>query len=211
MPLTPGRERVRSQMRQLGNLSQGIRGLQAKMRLLREESDIALGQSDEVTESGTNLLAQYDSIGADLRGLIQEWEEGRAALATNLDKRDHMRSLSSPSNALPASPTLSGTTAVGGGSPQDALQALNGIPKPPRSRSSTTTSSSGEEIFEAVALPRQRSTLTREERIAKMKEDRMRQAIVKEKANANTHMLKELETVIKLRPRGRTTGRITNI
>ncbi|KAK3178780.1 hypothetical protein OEA41_000917 [Lepraria neglecta] len=194
MPLTPSRERVRSQMRQVGNLSQGIRGLQAKMRLLREESDKALGQSDEVTESGTNLLAQYDSIGADLRGLIQEWEEGRAALAMNLDKRDHMRSLSSPSNALPASPTLSGTTAVGGGSPQDALQALNGIPKPPRSRSGTTTSSSGEEIFEAVALPRQRSTLTREERIAKMKEDRMRQAIVKEKANANTHMLKELET-----------------
>lgn len=84
------------------------------MRLLREESDKALGQSDEVTESGTNLLAQYDSIGADLRGLIQEWEEGRAALAMNLDKGDHMRSLSSPSNTLPASPTLSGTTAVGG-------------------------------------------------------------------------------------------------
>ncbi|KAL2048462.1 hypothetical protein N7G274_000374 [Stereocaulon virgatum] len=211
MPLTPGRERVRSQMRQLGNLSQGIRGLQAKMRLLREESDKALGRSGEVSESGTDLLAQYDSIGADLKGLIQEWEEGRAALAMNLDKRDHVRSLSSPSNALPASPTLSGSTAVGGASPQNALQALSGIPKPPRSRSSTTTSSSGEEIFEAVALPRQRSTLTREERIAKMKEDRMRQAIVKEKTHANTHMLKELETVIKLRPRGRTTGRISTM
>lgn len=44
-----------------------------------------------------------------------------------------------------------------------------------------------------------------------MKEDRMRQAVVKEKTNANTHMLKELETVIKLRPRGRTTGRITTM
>ncbi len=180
------------------------------MRLLRDESDEALERSDEVSESSTNLLAQYDSIGADLKGLMQEWEEGRAALATNLEKKDHKRSLSSTSNAPPASPTLSlsGATAVGG-SPQDALQALNGLSKPPRSRSSTMTSSSSEEVFEAVALPRQRSTLTREERIAKTKEDRVRQASVKEKANANTHMLKELETVIKLRPRGRTTGRLS--
>ena len=202
---------MRSQMRQFGNLSRGIRGLQAKMRLLRDESNITLDHPDEVLESGTNVLAQYDSIGADLKGLMQEWEEGRAALALSLDKKEHLRSLSSTSNMIPASPTssLGGTTAVGGGSPQDALQALNGISKT-RSRSSTT-SSSGEEVFEAVALPRQRSTLTREERIAKMQEERMRQAIVKDKANANTHMLKELETVIRLRPRGRTTGRLTSI
>ena len=202
---------MRSQMRQFGNLSRGIRGLQAKMRLLRDESNITLDHPDEVLESGTNVLAQYDSIGADLKGLMQEWEEGRAALALSLDKKEHLRSLSSTSNIIPASPTssLGGTTAVGGGSPQDALQALNGISKT-RSRSSTT-SSSGEEVFEAVALPRQRSTLTREERIAKMQEERMRQAIVKDKANANTHMLKELETVIRLRPRGRTTGRLTSI
>ena len=202
---------MRSQMRQFGNLSRGIRGLQAKMRLLRDESNITLDHPDEVLESGTNVLAQYDSIGADLKGLMQEWEEGRAALALSLDKKEHMRSLSSASNMIPASPTssLGGTTAVGGGSPQDALQAFNGISKN-RSRSSTA-SSSGEEIFEAVALPRQRSTLTREERIAKMQEERMRQAIVKDKANANTHMLKELETVIRLRPRGRTTGRLTSI
>lgn len=202
---------MRSQMRQFGNLSRGIRGLQAKMRLLRDESNITLDHPDEVLESGTNVLAQYDSIGADLKGLMQEWEEGRAALALSLDKKEHMRSLSSASNMVPASPTSSigGTTAVGGGSPQDALQALNGISKT-RSRSSTT-SSSGEEVFEAVALPRQRSTLTREERIAKMQEERMRQAIVKDKTNANTHMLKELETVIRLRPRGRTTGRLTSI
>lgn len=179
------------------------------MRLLRDESDEALERSDEVPESSTNLLVQYDSIGADLKSLMQEWEVGRAALATNLEKKDHKRSLSSATNGPPASPTLSlsGATAVEG-SPQDAPHAANGFSKPPRSRSSTMTSSSSEEIFEAVASPRQRSTLTREERIAKTKEDRVRQAIVKEKANANTHMLKELETVIKLRPRGRTTGRL---
>ena len=209
MPLTPARERMRSQMRQLGNLSQGIRGLQAKMRLLRDESDKALERSEEVTDSGTNLLIQYDSIGSDLKELMQEWEIGRAALITNLDKKDHGRSLSAASTLFPASPTLSlgGITAVGD-CPPDALQPFNETAKPVRSRSSASTSSSGEEIFEAVALPRQRSTLTREERIAKMKEDRVRQAIVQEKSQANTHMLKELETVIKLRPRGRTTGRL---
>lgn len=200
---------MRSQMRQLGNLSQGIRGLQAKMRLLRDESDEALERSDEIPISSTDLLAQYDSIGADLKGLLQEWEEGRAALATNLEKKDHKGSTSSTSNALPGSPalSLSGTTAVGGSLDGD-LQALNVFSKAPRSRSSTMTSSSSEEIFEAVALPRQRSTLTREERIAKAKEERMRQTVVRERPNANTHMLKELETVIKLRPRGRTTGRL---
>lgn len=200
---------MRSQMRQLGNLSQGIRGLQAKMRLLRDESEEALERSDELTISSTDLLAQYDSIGADLEGLMQEWEEGRAALATNLEKKDHKGSISFTSNALPGSPalSLSGTTAVGG-SLDDELQALNMFSKATRSRSSTMTSSSSEEIFEAVALPKQRSTLTREERIAKTKEERVRQTIVRERPNANTHMLKELETVIKLRPRGRTTGRL---
>lgn len=200
---------MRSQMRQLGNLSQGIRGLQAKMRLLRDGSDEALERSDELPIPGTDLLAQYDSIGADLKSLVQEWEEGRAILEMNLEKKDHKGSISSTSNALPGSPafSLSGTTAVGG-SLDDDLQALHVFSKAPRSRSSTMTSSSSEDIFEAVALPKQRSTLTREERIAKAKEERVRQTIVRERPNANTHMLKELETVIKLRPRGRTTGRL---
>ena len=197
-------------MRQLGNLSHGIRGLQAKMRLLRDVSDEVFECSDEVPEPSTNLLAQYDSIGADLKILMKEWEEGRAALAMSFEKKDDKRSISSSSNATPASPTcsLSGATAVGG-SPQDALQALNGFSKSHRSRSSTMTSSSSDEIFEAVGLPKQRSTLTREERIAKAKEDRLRQTMMKEDSNASSHMLKELETVIKLRPRGRTTGRLS--
>jgi CHASE3 domain sensor protein len=62
-------------------------------------------------------------------------------------------------------------------------------------------------------VPRQRSTLTREERVAKMKEGRVRRESVKDKAEANTRMLRELESVINLRPKGRMTpaGRITSI
>lgn len=212
IPLTPRRERMRSQMRKLSSLSQGIRGLQAKMHLLRDESDRILIESTKVTELGSNLLTQYDSIGEDLKGLMSEWEDGRTALAANIGKNEHGLSLSPNMMLAPLSPTssLGGLTAVGG-SPPDALKALDGYPKPPRSRSSTTASSSGEEIFEAVAIPRPKSCLTREERIAKLREDRVRQTITKGKADANTHMLRELETVIKLRPRGRTTGRITSI
>ena len=200
---------MRSQLRQLGNLSQGIRGLQAKMRLLRDESNKALERSEDNSDSGCNLLAQYDSIGCDLKELMHEWEVGRAALLTNIDKKDHRRSLSAASTLFPASPTLSlgGTTLLGDGF-QDALQPVEEISISARSRSSVSTSSSGEEVFEAVALPRQRSSLTREERIAKMKDDRAKQAVMHEKSQSNTHMLKELETVIKLRPRGRTTGRL---
>lgn len=212
IPLTPGRERMRGQMRKLSSLSQGIRGLQAKMHLLRDESERVLDETNETSEFGVNLLVQYDSIGSDLKILMQEWEEGRTALAASIDKIDHRTCLSPTGLLAPMSPTLSlgGLTAEGEHSP-DALKALNGFPRSPRSRSSTNTSSSGEEVFEAVALPRQRSLLTRDERIAKMKEDRVRSALNKGKAAANTNMLKELETVIKLRPRGRTTGRMTSV
>ena len=179
------------------------------MHLLREESDKALDETDEIAEVGPSLMAQYDSIGADLKMLMREWEDGKVALAVNIDKNERRISLSSGNLSVPWSPTpsLGGITEVEG-SPMDALRALTGSS---RSRSSTSASSSGEEIFEAVALPRQRSTFTREERIVKIKEDRVRQSAVRSKADASTHMLRELETVIKLRPRGRTTGRLTSI
>ena len=194
-------------MRKISNLSQGIRSLQAKMRLLRDESDKALNESDETSASRDRLITQYDSIGVDLKDLINEWEKGRIALVSTMERHGHSRSVSMNRLSIPLSPALSlgGTTAVGG-SPQDALRALNGVPRETPSRSSSASCNSDEQIFEAIALPRQRSTLTKEERIVKMREDGMKQAVAREKSQANTHLLKELETVIKLRPRGRTTG-----
>ncbi|KAL9125208.1 MAG: hypothetical protein Q9217_005547 [Psora testacea] len=199
-PMTPGRERIRGQLRKISNLSQGVRSLQAKMRLLRDECDKALDEPDETSDSKERLIIQYDSIGTDLKELMHEWEQGRAALASARERHGHSRSLSTNNRlSVPLSPALSlgGATAVEG-SPQDALQALNAAPEPTLSRSSTSSSNWDEQVFEAVALPRQRSTLTREERIAKMQEDRVRQATARERSQANTHMLKELETVIKL-------------
>jgi hypothetical protein len=209
VPLTPHRERTRAQMRKLGALSQGIRGLQAKMAILREESDRCLDVADDTAEVSSNLLVQYDSIGADLKSLMQEWEDGRAALALNIDKNEKRRSRNSAILSRSSTPnSLGGRTAVSG-SPSEALKILNGELLSPMG-----SVSSDEEVFEAVGLPRQRSTLTREERIAKMQEDRIRLASVREKAEANTNMMRELETVIKLLPKpakGRSKGRITSI
>lgn len=208
LPLSPNHARLRVQVRKVGSLSHSIRALQAKMHILREESDRALSASSEdVPELGASLLIQYDSIGVDLKSLMQEWEEGRAALATNIDRSERHVSLSPSATKMAFSRSdtpnsLGGRTAVGGSSPTDALKVLNG-----EGTSSIETTSSDEEVFEAIALPRQKSTLTREERMAKMREERVRQAIQREKVDASGTMLKELETVIKLRPRGRTTGR----
>jgi hypothetical protein len=193
-------------------LSSGIRGLQAKLHVLREESDKNLNESEEVSELGTNLMIQYESIGIDLKSLMQEWEDGKAALASNIDRNE--RRISSMSGMLSPTPSLGGLTAVEEGGALDALKALNGEPRS-RSRSSMDFSSSdAEEVFEAIAIPRQRSTLSREERILKMQDDRVKRESAREKRDANTHMLRELESVINMRPRlGRTAtgGRITSI
>ena len=182
------------------------------MHLLRDESDRALDESSEMSDFGPNLLAQYDSIGEDLKTLTQEWDHGRAALNASIGKNANRLSPSHSGLLTPMSPTVSigGLTAVDGDSPE-MLGTLGENSRSPRSRSSTTDSSFGEEVFEAVSLPRRKSCLTREERIAKVKEDRVRQNIAKGKVEARTHMMKALETVIKLRPRGRTTGRIASV
>ncbi|EAS33884.3 uncharacterized protein CIMG_04908 [Coccidioides immitis RS] len=209
LKLTPAtRERHRAQFRRLNSLSQGIRSLHAKMHLIREESNACLEKSGEDSELNTTLISQYESIGADLRGLLQEWEAGKSTLLANIERPER---LSRPSSLLksPASPTFSlgGATAVDG-SPAAALRALNGedlsLPSPDHNMDD-------EEVFEAVALPRKRSSMTREARIARVKEDRAKQAAARDRADANTRMLRELETVIKLRPRGRGGTRVTSI
>ena len=193
----------------MNSLSSGIRGLQAKLHILREESNRNLNDAEDVSELGANLMIQYESIGMDLKALMQEWEAGKAALATNIDRNE--RRVSSMSGMLSPTTSLGGLTAVEEGTVSDALQALNGETK---SRSSMDFSSSdAEEVFEAIALPRQRSTLTREDRICKMKEDRERKKSIREKSDANTHMLRELESVINMRPRPKITPekRVTSI
>lgn len=214
---TPSREKMRSQVRKISALSSGIRGLQAKMQILREETNHSIEQSDDLTDLGPSLMAQYESIGSDLRELMQAWEVGKASLQSNIKQQEHRISLASSGLRSPVS-SIGGLTAVEevDGSPADALRVLNGESYK-SNRSSMGTTSDEEMVFEAVALPRQRaaSTLTREERIVKMHEERERQAQMRSKRDANTSMMRELESVINLRgPRKQVNGagaRITSV
>lgn len=209
---SPNRENLRAQYRKLNTLTQGIRALHAKMHLIRELSTAS--EPTDTEELEATLLAQYESIGTDISGLLQEWEAGKAALVSSIDKRSSVDHMSRPPSGLklPLSPTpsLGGATAVEG-SPADALRALNGDIKPDPSIIQSVDED--EEIFESVVLPsrNKRASLTREERIARVKEDRAKQAAARERADANTSMLKELEMVIKQRPRTTASKRVTSI
>ncbi|KAK2816760.1 hypothetical protein FQN49_008012, partial [Arthroderma sp. PD_2] len=208
----PNKDRYRAQLRRLNSLSQGIRGLHARMQLIREESDACLDGSSEDVDLGSTLLSQYESIGAELRGILQEWEAGKSSMRANIETSDRHSYSSLRTSSLiksPSSPTFSlgGSTTVDGG-PADALRALNGEMQKSLNPDSNMDD---DEVFEAIAMPRTRSSLTRVERIARMKEDRARQAVARERTDANTHMLKELETVIKLRPHGKAGTRVSSL
>ncbi|KAM0437729.1 hypothetical protein ACHAPT_002094 [Fusarium lateritium] len=210
--LTPGRERWRAQLRKLNSLSSGIRGLQAKLQLLREESDRTLNDSNDISELGPNLMAQFESIGVDLKDLMAAWEEGRAALALGIDRNE--KRLSSMSTLLSPASSLSGLTTVEeGGGTAEALKALTGE-SPPSSDYAGSAEHDALEVFEAVARPRPRSMLTRGERIARVREEREQKAIARQHIDATRGMLRELETVINLRPRTRASapaGRIVSM
>lgn len=211
----PGREKIRNSVRKLSGLSQGIRGLQAKMQVLREETNQSLEDTEDVTELGHNLMSHYDSIGADLKSLIQAWEAGKNALALNIDRQERRISQASSSDVRSPAPSLGGLTAVDEGSPSDALRALNGdLQSGQRSAPcSDQESASDEEVFEAIAIPKTRVTMSREERRQKLQDDRARQALVREQHDASTNMLRELESVISMRPH-RATGasaRVTSL
>ncbi|KAJ5142657.1 uncharacterized protein N7515_001444 [Penicillium bovifimosum] len=206
---SPSKDHLRAQFRRLSSLSQGVRALHAKMHIVSEETHANLERADPDDFEAT-LLTQYDSVGSDLRALLQEWEVGKAALVNQQDRLSVGDRSRPPSTLFPMSPTpsLGGSTAVEG-SPTDALRALNGEGRP-----DLTQTYDDEEIFEAVVLPASRNkrvSLTREERLARVREDRAKQATAREKADASTNMLKELEMVIKQRPGNNSAKRVTSI
>lgn len=181
------------------------------MALMREESTKAIEGSGDLTDLAPNLMSQYESIGADLKMLMQAWETGKASLANNLDKQEKRISSQSIGIRSPAS-SLGGLTAVEEGGPDEALRALMGEAK--SNRSSLAASDSDEQIFEGISIPRSRprSSMTREERIAKMYEDRSRDAERKQKRESNTNMIRELQSVMVLRqPKRNDAGRITSL
>ena len=208
-PRTPGHDHAKAQMRRLDSMSYGVRSLNAKMHLLRDEASTLAAGTDDSSELTSTLAKHYEAIGTELRSLLAEWEKGKVTMVAPSERFDRFHSRSSSGIRSPTSPaaSLGGLTAVEG-SPADALMALNGEQT---YRASQESGGRDEEVFEAVAMPRKPLSMTREEKIAKMQEDRRKRATFHEQSNTNTHMLRELETVIKHRPRGRTTSRITGV
>lgn len=207
---TPLKKHSLAQIRRFDVVANGIRSLNAKVHLLREEIQSLTSSGTEECRIASTITKQYEILGADLRSLMVEWERGRNTMFLGVDLEYRP---SRPSSGLrsPSSPVSSfgGMTMVEGG-PADALRMLNGEDDRRKSSGSTTFD---EEVFEAVAIPRKRMSLalSREEKMAKLEEGRKKRATLQEHAENTTNMLRELQMVIKHRPPIRTSSRITSI
>ena len=221
--------RVRSQIRRISALSTGIRSLQAKLYLLREDSTRALSaptSESDLEDVSASLREQYSALGSDLQALMQAWEADKSALNQDINRERRRVSRSSSltdehtERLRPTLGRLLSSVDEDAPSTPSRLKPLPGEIQPPLSPPATEdgsdASKTDDEVFEAIASPkvRQKSTMTREQRIIKMQEEREKAAIQKEAREANTHMLRELQSVINLRPPvGKRTphGRITSM
>ncbi|RMZ79638.1 hypothetical protein DV737_g3286, partial [Chaetothyriales sp. CBS 132003] len=190
---------LKAQMRRLDTLVLAIRALNAKAKIARDDvAGLLTTTSPGETAVSASTAKHYDALGSELRSILVEWEQGRNAMlaASEPDPKSPLPG-SIPRTPISPSPSLGGLTMVDGG-PAEALRLLNGDDD----SDSLSLSGLGGEVFEAVAKPRKRMSpaLTREEKIAKLQEDRRKRATLQEQADTTTNMLRELQMVIKHRP-----------
>ncbi len=199
-------------MRRFEALAAGIRTLNAKVRIVRDDlSDLIANDASESSINAT-IGMNYEHIGQELRQLLVDWERNRGLmlLSVDVDSRPSRPSSGARSPISPSpSPSLGGVTMVDGG-PADALRVLNGDLDGGLDSQGETLD---EEIFEAVAKPRKRMSLalSREEKMARLQEDRRKRATLQEHAETTTNMLRELQMVIKHRPQSRPHPRVTSV
>ena len=212
--VTPEKQQSKAQIRRFEAVANGVRALNAKIRIGRDDmTDLISNDAGDKVLCAT-IAKHYEALGSEIKTLLGEWERGRPTmlLPISADGRDTRRSsgLRSP---LSPSPSLGGSTMVDGG-PADALKLLNGEGE---SEPGIGSAPMDEEVFEAIVKPQPRKrmslgfNMTREEKIAKLQEDRKKRATVQEQADNTTNMLRELQMVIKHRPDQRQNTRITSI
>ncbi|KAI0017647.1 Mysoin-binding motif of peroxisomes-domain-containing protein [Xylariomycetidae sp. FL0641] len=196
---SPSHDRWRHQVRRLGAMNMNIRSVQAKLHLLREESSKALNEADDISDLGPLFMAQYDSIGSDIRDLLEAWQTGKATLASGIDRNE--KRLSSIGSVM-----LSPTTTVCGQTisedeneesegPESAFKKLNG-----ETEFANPSMPIEPEVFEAISVPRPRSMLSREERIVRVREERKTREMARAKADAHRGMMRELQGVLDRKP-----------
>ncbi|KAI1828587.1 Mysoin-binding motif of peroxisomes-domain-containing protein [Xylaria intraflava] len=207
-PLSPNHDRWQHQVRRLSSMTMNIRSVQAKLHLLQEESNKALNEANDITEMGPLFMAQYDSIGQDLRDLMEGWQSGKRALQSGIDRNGKRISSIGSLMASPTS-TMSGQTIAedesGTDEPElgveDAFRKLTGEALPTATNPDMPTEP---EVFEAVSMPRPKSMLTREERLVRMRQERKAKEIARAEADAYRGMMQELAGVLgKKESRGR--------
>ena len=211
-PGPPSKQQSKAQMRRFDSLVHSIRSLNAKAKIARDEVTSAIATDSGEPIVSASLARHYDSLGNELRTLLSEWDRGRSAMLLDIDSdaRASRPSSGLRSSPMSPSPSLGGLTMVDGG-PADALKVLNGDDEP---NGAAVPSGIDEEVFEAVAKPRKRMSLalSRDEKIAKLQEDRRKRATLQEQADTTTNMLRELQMVIKHRPTAsRSINRITSV
>ena len=211
-------EHLQMQMRRMASMADNIRALNARMHAFRHAVQQASSPPQDTSKLTTLLNSQHQQVGAELRSLLAEWEQGKRSMLLNVNGLDrHSRASSGLRSPVSPSPSLGGLTMVEDG-PNDALRALNGddahngIAK----LSDLLNRDLEEEVYEAVSSPLSRkrhsmAAMSREERMTKIAEDRRKRATLQEHQDQTTNMLRELEMVIKHRPRGRTTSRAMTI
>lgn len=177
------------------------------MHVLREESDRTLQESHDLSDFGRDLLAHYDSIGADLKSLVDEWENARAFLTLSVDRQTSPRNSKSPES-------IDGATLVGDTPRNSALFGKDGggwadaagmglFSQAEEEAEQVPVDETVEEVFEAVAeppKPRVRSQLSREERIRRVQEERARAAEARKSADVELAVQRELQNVLLNRP-----------
>ncbi|KAI0136686.1 Mysoin-binding motif of peroxisomes-domain-containing protein [Xylariales sp. AK1849] len=205
-PQSPTHIRWKHQIQKVGSMNLNIRTLQAKMALLADESTSILNKADDISELGPMFMSQYESIGKDLRELLEAWEAGKTDLASNIDRNQRrVSSISatlSPISGLPVmAAVLEGDGEAGGR--QEALRKLSGeayttnasdAPFSPEEAHSKVT-----ECFEAIATSRPRSMLNRQERLQKMQDERAAKTAARDRALEQGWIMGELKDVLKIR------------
>ena len=210
LPATPSRLQSKAQIKRFESIANAVRSLNAKVRIARDDmSDLIANDSSEATIN-SSVAKHYEHIGLDLKNLLADWERGRAATSLTVEPTGGSSPVSGPRSPISPSPSLGGVTMVDGG-PADALRVLNGEDESdPLSNKDVVDA----EVFEAVSRPRKRMSLafSREEKMAKLQEDRRKRATLQDQADTTTNMLRELHMVIKHRPHARTpsSARVTS-
>jgi virulence-associated protein VapD len=207
-PRSPRFDHWKHQIRRIGSMNGNIKSLEAKMAVLVEESSRTLSDdSTDLSDLGKVFSEQYESIGRDLRSLMESWETGRKSLQRGIaeNRRKSTMSARVSSRSSGSGPGTFSDDAEENGTPADALRALEGDSSPPVNGVTTpptapdTPSPTEERTYEAIGgpEPRPRSTLSRDERIKKMREGRDAREAARQEARKNRYVIDELKGKLK--------------